>query len=106
MHVPGVLLSGACRVAAFRARGARLVPRAGGGTMTPTETAPWAIQAAGRTAAASPLRYPGGKAALAGFFGGLIVRLGIPARYVCRALCGRRGGRDSATTSRHSATIW
>ena len=41
------------------------------------------IRAAGRTAAASPLRYPGGKAALATFFGDLIERLGIEnARYV------------------------
>jgi DNA adenine methylase len=45
--------------------------------------APLPIRAAGRTAAASPLRYPGGKAALARFFGGLIGRLGIePATYV------------------------
>jgi DNA adenine methylase len=42
-----------------------------------------AIRAAGRTAALSPLRYPGGKAALAGFFGDLIGQLGIqPATYV------------------------
>ncbi|MDF8263280.1 DNA adenine methylase [Luteipulveratus flavus] len=41
------------------------------------------IRAAGRTAAVSPLRYPGGKAALATFFGDLIERLGIDnARYV------------------------
>lgn len=39
--------------------------------------APLVIQAVGRTAAASPLRYPGGKAALAGFFGKLVGRLGI-----------------------------
>src|SRR6266536_390033 len=46
--------------------------------MTPTVgAAPLAIRATGRTAAASPLRYPGGKAALAGFFGELIGRLGI-----------------------------
>lgn len=45
--------------------------------------APLAIRAMGRTAAASPLRYPGGKAALAGFFAELIGRLGIrPATYV------------------------
>ncbi len=42
-----------------------------------TGDAPLAIGAAGRTAALSPLRYPGGKAALAGFFGNLIGRLGI-----------------------------
>lgn len=48
-----------------------------------TGDAPLAIRAAGRTAALSPLRYPGGKAALAGFFGDLIGRLGIrPATYV------------------------
>jgi DNA adenine methylase len=46
-------------------------------------TVPLSIRASGRTAAASPLRYPGGKAALAGFFGDLIGRLGIqPATYV------------------------
>jgi DNA adenine methylase len=46
--------------------------------MTPTTGAPpLAIRAAGRTAAMSPLRYPGGKAALAGFFGQIISRLGI-----------------------------
>lgn len=45
--------------------------------MADAGTAPLAIRAAGRTAAASPLRYPGGKAALAGFFGDLIGRLGI-----------------------------
>jgi len=38
---------------------------------------PLAIRAGGRTTAASPLRYPGGKAALAGFFGDIISRLGI-----------------------------
>jgi DNA adenine methylase len=51
--------------------------------MTPMGTAPLAIRAAGRTAAASPLRYPGGKAALAGFFGELISRLSVrPTMYV------------------------
>ena len=46
--------------------------------MTQTMMAtPLAIRAVGRTAAASPLRYPGGKAALAGFFGDLIGQLGI-----------------------------
>ena len=45
--------------------------------MTTTEAEPWEIRATGRTAGASPLRYPGGKAALAGFFGGLIARLNI-----------------------------
>lgn len=46
-------------------------------------TAPLRVRAVGRTAAASPLRYPGGKAALAGFFGELIAGLGIEsARYV------------------------
>jgi DNA adenine methylase len=52
--------------------------------MTPTmEVPPLTIRAAGRTAAVSPLRYPGGKAALAGFFGELIGRLGVqPATYV------------------------
>ena len=44
---------------------------------------PLVLRASGRTAAVSPLRYPGGKAALAGFFGGVIGRLGIePATYV------------------------
>ena len=42
-----------------------------------TGSVPLAIKAVGRTAAQSPLRYPGGKAALAGFFGDLISRLGI-----------------------------
>jgi DNA adenine methylase len=41
------------------------------------------IRAAGRTAALSPLRYPGGKAALAGFFADIIARLGMRnVRYV------------------------
>jgi len=35
------------------------------------------IEATGRSVAASPLRYPGGKAALAGFFAELIGRIGI-----------------------------
>lgn len=44
---------------------------------------PLEIRTVGRTTAASPLRYPGGKAALAGFFADLIGRLGIDAaRYV------------------------
>jgi DNA adenine methylase len=38
---------------------------------------PLTIKAEGRSAAASPLRYPGGKAALAGFFADIITRLGI-----------------------------
>jgi DNA adenine methylase len=52
--------------------------------MTPAGgTQPLVLRASGRTAAVSPLRYPGGKAALAGFFGGVISRLGIePATYV------------------------
>jgi DNA adenine methylase len=46
-------------------------------------TAPLAVRVVGRTAAASPLRYPGGKAALAGFFGELIGRLSArPTTYV------------------------
>lgn len=45
--------------------------------MTPTRIQPLAIRVTGRTAALSPLRYPGGKAALAGFFGQIISRLGI-----------------------------
>ncbi|MGC2941945.1 DNA adenine methylase [Brevibacterium sp. FAM 24638] len=46
--------------------------------MTSTVTvSPLHVRASGRTAAASPLRYPGGKAALAGFFGDVIDRLGI-----------------------------
>lgn len=46
--------------------------------MTPAAgTTPLSIKAGGRTAAASPLRYPGGKAALAGFFGQVISGLGI-----------------------------
>jgi DNA adenine methylase len=46
--------------------------------MTPDAgTEPLAIRPAGRTTAASPLRYPGGKAALAGFFGDIIRQLGI-----------------------------
>jgi len=48
-----------------------------------TEVQPLTIRAVGRTAAVSPLRYPGGKAALAGFFAEIIGRLGIrPATYV------------------------
>lgn len=48
-----------------------------------TVTAPLKITPAGRTAALSPLRYPGGKAVLAGLFGDVIDRLGIQApRYV------------------------
>src|SRR6185437_14659940 len=44
---------------------------------------PLRIAAVGRTAAASPLRYPGGKAALAGFFGDVMTRLKIArGRYV------------------------
>lgn len=52
--------------------------------MTSTmDAGPLAIRAAGRTSAASPLRYPGGKAALAGFFGELIGRLDVrPTTYV------------------------
>lgn len=51
--------------------------------MTESSTAPLEVRAWGRTAAASPLRYPGGKAALAGLFSGLIGRLGTEsARYV------------------------
>jgi DNA adenine methylase len=45
--------------------------------MAATALAPLAIKAAGRSAALSPLRYPGGKAALAGLFGDLVARLGI-----------------------------
>jgi DNA adenine methylase len=45
--------------------------------MTTYSAAPPSIRVVGRTAAASPLRYPGGKAALAGFFGELIGRLGL-----------------------------
>lgn len=41
------------------------------------ELAPLTINASGRSAAASPLRYPGGKAALAEFFSDLISRIGI-----------------------------
>jgi DNA adenine methylase len=54
------------------------------GAMTATMgAAPLAVRAVGRTAAASPLRYPGGKAALAGFFGELIGRLDTrPTTYV------------------------
>lgn len=52
-------------------------------TATATDEAPLTVRASGRTAAASPLRYPGGKAALAGFFGDVIERLGIQEpRYV------------------------
>lgn len=44
---------------------------------------PLRIRPTGRTAAASPLRYPGGKAALADFFGNVITRLGVTSpRYV------------------------
>lgn len=51
--------------------------------MTAPDMGPRAIPVVGRTAAASPLRYPGGKAALAGFFGEVIGRLGLdPATYV------------------------
>jgi DNA adenine methylase len=45
--------------------------------MTTTGLTPLAIRAAGRSAALSPLRYPGGKAALAGLFSDLIAHLGI-----------------------------
>jgi DNA adenine methylase len=38
---------------------------------------PLKIKAVGRSVAASPLRYPGGKAALAGFFADLIKQIGI-----------------------------
>lgn len=49
----------------------------------PTLPAPLSIKPIGRTAAISPLRYPGGKAALANFFGELIERLRIASpRYV------------------------
>ncbi|MCA1282185.1 DNA adenine methylase [Saccharopolyspora sp. 7B] len=41
-------------------------------------TAPISVRVTGRTRAASPLRYPGGKAALAGFFGDIIGRLETP----------------------------
>jgi DNA adenine methylase len=44
---------------------------------TTVGASPLAIRVVGRTAAASPLRYPGGKAALAGFFGQIIGQLGI-----------------------------
>lgn len=44
----------------------------GGAVLTPLT-----IRASGRSVAASPLRYPGGKAALAEFFAGLIEHLGI-----------------------------
>ncbi|MGV9796234.1 DNA adenine methylase [Gordonia sp. NPDC003422] len=46
-------------------------------------TKPLTIRPAGRTAAVSPLRYPGGKAALAGFFRDVITRIGTEGgRYV------------------------
>ena len=52
-------------------------------TTTAIGETPLRVRASGRTAAASPLRYPGGKAALAGFFGDVINRLGIEQpRYV------------------------
>lgn len=52
-------------------------------TSTPVGETPLRVRAGGRTAAASPLRYPGGKAALAGFFGDVIERLRIEQpRYV------------------------
>ena len=44
---------------------------------TAGDVQPLVLRASGRTAALSPLRYPGGKAALAGFFGDVIRRLGI-----------------------------
>ena len=51
--------------------------------MTTTEAEPWEIRATGRTAGASPLRYPGGKAALRGSLAGSLPRLNIePATYV------------------------
>lgn len=47
------------------------------------DLAPLQIKAAGRSVAYSPLRYPGGKAALAGFFRDVISRRGLTAaRYV------------------------
>ena len=53
-----------------------------GRTTLATET-PVHVKAAGRNVAYSPLRYPGGKAALAGFFAELITRRGLTnARYV------------------------
>src|SRR5947209_5932539 len=46
-------------------------------------TQPLVLRAFGRTAAVSPLRYPGGKAALAGFFGSVIRQLEVePTTYV------------------------
>jgi len=60
--------------------------------MTPVMgAAPLVIRAVGRTAAASPLRYPGGKAALAGFFGELIGRLGIRAATYVEPYAGGAG---------------
>lgn len=57
--------------------------------MTDTDAAegvvdrPLQIRAVGRTAALSPLRYPGGKAALAGFFADIMARLGMRSvRYI------------------------
>lgn len=41
------------------------------------QSRPLNIRAIGRSAAASPLRYPGGKAALSGFFADIIKRIGI-----------------------------
>jgi len=50
---------------------------------TAEEAQPLILQASGRTAAVSPLRYPGGKAALAGFFGSVINQLDVkPTTYV------------------------
>src|SRR5581483_6938480 len=47
------------------------------------ESPPLPIRAVGRTTALSPLRYPGGKAALTGFFADVIARLGLrDVRYV------------------------
>jgi DNA adenine methylase len=52
---------------------------------------PLTISAAGRSAALSPLRYPGGKAALAGFFGDVIGRLGVRAATYVEPYAGGAG---------------
>jgi DNA adenine methylase len=59
--------------------------------MTPTQSTPLAVRASGRTTAASPLRYPGGKAALASLFSEIIVRLGIEATRYVEAYAGGAG---------------
>ena len=70
--------SGACRVRACRLRTKQRTKQTGEKLSVVTKTAaptPLSIKVQGRSAAASPLRYPGGKSALAGFFADIIKQL-------------------------------